>query len=131
MGSPRNTPKIIKFASNRVYTTSLQRPCSVHTTLPWRLYSVHDAATVRRQLLQRVHGAHTSHPQRSHGAHSVLTAIIAFKLFYLFILFGNPILQKVIYFFRRKLSKRDFDLHFCIMTSVWDFSNPPFYWMIS
>ena len=34
-------------------------------------------------------------------------------------------------FFRRKLSKLDFDLHFCIMTSVWDFSNPPFYWMIS
>jgi len=34
-------------------------------------------------------------------------------------------------FFRRKLSKLDIDLHFCIMTSVWDFSNPPFYWMIS
>ena len=34
-------------------------------------------------------------------------------------------------FFRRKLSKLDFDLHFCIMTSVWDFSNPPLYWMIS
>ena len=33
--------------------------------------------------------------------------------------------------FRRKLSKLGFDLHFCIMTSVWDFSNPPFYWMIS
>ena len=33
--------------------------------------------------------------------------------------------------FRRKLSKLDFDLHFCIMTSVWDFSNPPFYWIIS
>ena len=30
-------------------------------------------------------------------------------------------------FFRRKLSKLDFDLHFCIMTSVLDFSNPPFY----
>jgi len=33
--------------------------------------------------------------------------------------------------FRRKLSKLGFDPHFCIMTSVWDFSNPPFYWMIS
>jgi len=33
--------------------------------------------------------------------------------------------------FRRKLSQLGFDLHFCIMTSVWDFSNPPFYWMIS
>ena len=37
----------------------------------------------------------------------------------------------VVVFFRRKLSKLGFDLHFCIMTSVWDFSNPPFYWMIT
>jgi len=35
------------------------------------------------------------------------------------------------YIFRRKLSKLDFNLHFCIMTSVWDLGNPPFYWMIS
>ena len=42
----------------------------------------------------------------------------------------HPLLP-VMKVFRRKLSKLDFDLHFCIMTSVWDFSNPPFYWMIS
>ena len=32
--------------------------------------------------------------------------------------------------FSAQLSKLTFDLHFCIMTSVWDFRNPPFYWMI-
>jgi len=69
VGSPRNTPKNIKFASYSVYTTSTQRPYSVHTMFPRRLYSVHDASMARKQLLQR-----------SHGAHSVLTAIIAFKL---------------------------------------------------
>ena len=57
----------------------------------------------------------------------------------MFTVYGNPALEvdtniSVPYakhFFRRKLSKLDFDLHFCIMTSVWDFSNPPIYWMIS
>jgi len=91
--SPRNTPKNIKFASLSVYTTSSQRPYSIHTTFPQRPYSVYDASTARKQLLQRVHGAHTARPQRSQSAHSVLTAIIAFKLFYLFIILSNPILQ--------------------------------------
>ena len=34
VGLPRNTPKNIKFASNSVYTTSSQRPYSVHTMFP-------------------------------------------------------------------------------------------------
>ena len=71
VGSPRNTPKNIKFVSYSVYTTSSQRPYSVHTTFPQRLYSVHDVFTARKQLLQRVHSAHTA---RSRRAHSVLTA---------------------------------------------------------
>ena len=60
VGSPRNTPKNIKFVSYSVYTTSSQRPYSVHTTFPQRLYSVHDVFTARKQLLQRVHSAHTA-----------------------------------------------------------------------
>ena len=65
--SPRNTPTNIKFVSYSVYTMSSQRPYSVHTTFP-------------QQLLQRVHSAHTA---RSRHAHSILTAVIAFKSFYL------------------------------------------------
>jgi len=64
VGSPRNTPKHFKFASYSVYTTSSQRPHSVHTMFPQRLYSVHDASTARKQLLQRVHGASTAFVQR-------------------------------------------------------------------
>jgi len=71
VGSPRNTPKNIKFVSCSVYTTSSQRPYSVHTTFPQRLYSVHDVFSARKQLLQRVHSAHTA---RSRHAHSILTA---------------------------------------------------------
>jgi len=102
VGSPRNTPKNIKFASYSVYTTSSQRPYSVHMTFPQRLNSVHDVFTARKELLQRVHGAYMARTQRSHGAHtafsqraqSVLTAIIAFKIFYLsFYILSNPIVQ--------------------------------------
>ena len=93
VGSPRNTPKIIKFASYSVYTTSSQRPYSVHTTFPQHLYSVHDTSMVCKQMLQRVHSMHMVRPQRSHGPHSVLTVIIAFKFFYLFIILSNPIFQ--------------------------------------
>jgi len=50
-----------------VYTTSSQRPDSVHTTFPQRLYSVQGASTERKQLLQRIHGAHTARIQCSHG----------------------------------------------------------------
>jgi len=71
VGSPRNTPKNIKFVSYSVYTTSSQRPYSVNTTFPRRLYSVHDVFTARKQLLQRGHSAHTA---RSRRAHSVVTA---------------------------------------------------------
>jgi len=42
-----------KFASYSVYTTSSKRP-----------YSVHDLFTARKQLLQRVHGAHTASSRR-------------------------------------------------------------------
>ena len=72
VGSPRNTRKNIKCVSYSVYTTSSQRPYSVHTTFPQRLYSVHDVFTARKQLVQRVHSAHTAFSQRR--AHSVLTA---------------------------------------------------------
>ena len=71
VGSPRNTPKNIKFVSYSVYTTSSQRPYSVHATFPRRLYSVHDVFTARKQFLQRVNSAHTACSQR---AHIVLTA---------------------------------------------------------
>jgi len=77
VGSPRNTPKI----SNLSVIACTQRPYSVHTTFPQRLYSVHDVFTARKQLLQRVHSAQTA---RSWCAHSVLSAIIAFKIVYLF-----------------------------------------------
>jgi len=71
VGSPRNTPKNIKFVGYSVYTMSSQRPYSVHTTFPQRLYSVHDVFTARKQLLQRVHSAPSARTRR---AHSVLTA---------------------------------------------------------
>ena len=104
VGSPRNTPKTIKFVSYSVYTTSSQRPYIAHTTFPQRFYSVRDASTACKQLLQRVYGAHTARPQRSHGAHSVFTAIIAFKLFNLiFYYFEKPYFANtVIYFYFSK-----------------------------
>ena len=34
-------------------------------------------------------------------------------------------------FFSAYPSKLTFDLHFCIMTSLSDIRNPPFYWIIS
>jgi len=58
VGSPRNTPKNIKFASYGVYTASIQ-----HLRRASSCCSVF-----------------TARPQRSHGANSVLTVIIAFKL---------------------------------------------------
>ena len=78
VGSPRNTPNNIKCSSYSMYTTSSQRPYSIHTTFSQRLYSAHGASTARTQLLQRVH-----------GAHSVLMTIIAFKCFYLFIIWAS------------------------------------------
>jgi len=67
VGSPRNTPKNIKFVSYSVYTTSLQRPYSVHTTFPQRLYSVYGVFTAR---IRRAHSVLTARTQRSHGAHT-------------------------------------------------------------
>ena len=74
VGSPRKTPKNIKFVSYSVYTTSSQRPYSVHPKFPSRLYSVHDVFTARKQLLQRVHSTHTAFSWRAqspHGDYSV------------------------------------------------------------
>ena len=90
VGSPRNTPQNIKFASYSVYmcvlTASLQRPHDAPTASvqrPWRFYSAQAVA---------VYGAHTARSWRAQGvhtafsrrAHSVLTAIIAFKFFLFF-----------------------------------------------
>jgi len=58
-----------------MYTTSSQRPYSVHTTFPQSLYSVHDVSTARKQLLRRVHCVRTAF---SRHAHSVFTEIIVF-----------------------------------------------------
>ena len=80
VGSPRNTPKNIKFVSYSVYTTSSQRPYSVHTTFPQRLYSVNDVFTARKQLLQLVHSAHTARTQRSHGAHTASSVLSMLKV---------------------------------------------------
>ena len=79
VGSPRNTPKTIKFVNYSVYTTSSQRPYSVHTTFPQRLYSVnvffHSAHTVAAACSQRSHGAPTVRTHRSHGAHTTSSAL--------------------------------------------------------
>jgi len=92
VGSPRNTPKNIKFVSYSVYTTSLQRPHDVPTASLQRPWRFHSAQAVAAACLQRAHGAHTAFSRR---AHSVLTAIIAFKIFYLFFfILSNLILQK-------------------------------------
>jgi len=63
-GSPQNTPKNIKFASNSVCTTTSQLPNSVYTTFPQFLYNVHDASSVLKKLLQRVTSAITARTQR-------------------------------------------------------------------
>jgi len=65
VGSQGNMSKIIKFASNSVYTMSSQRSYSVHTMFPQHPYNVHDASMAGKKLLQRVHGAHTTFWQRS------------------------------------------------------------------
>jgi len=66
---------------------------------------------------------------------NISKTIISFNTFFCIysVLNGtfSSVFSRWLLIFRRKLSKLDFDLHFCIMTSVWDFSNPPFYWMIS
>jgi len=64
VGSPRNTPKNIKFVRYSVCTTSSQRPYSVHTTFPQRLYSVHDVFTARTR---RAHSVLTARTQSQTG----------------------------------------------------------------
>jgi len=86
VGSPRKTPKIIKFAIFIVYTTSSQCPHIVPTAPTRRLYSVDDAYTARTQLLERVRGALIVRIQRFHDYHSVpdflLTVHVLNKLFW-------------------------------------------------
>jgi len=77
VGSQRNTPKILNWPVK----ACTQRPHSVHTTFPQRLYGVHDASTAHKMLPQRVHGARTVRTQR---AYNVFTAIIAFKIFFFY-----------------------------------------------
>jgi len=82
VGSPRNTPKTIKFASYSVYTTFSQRPCSVHMAFPQRLYCVHGASTkgassccsVFTARPHRAHGALMASTQRSHCAHTTFSS---------------------------------------------------------
>ena len=93
MGSPRNTYTNITFASKSVYTASLQRPYIVHKTFPQRLYSVHDASTARKKLLQRVCRALMSRLRR---AYSVL---MAFKIFFLFSYFEKPYFATMVIYF--------------------------------
>jgi len=90
-GTPRNTPKIIKFVSYSVYTTSSQRPHDVPTASLQRPWRFHSAQAIAEACLQRAHGAHTAFSRR---AHSVFTAIIAFKIFYLFYFFWVTLLCK-------------------------------------
>jgi len=91
VGTPRNTPKNIKFVIYSVYTTSSQRPHDVPTASLQRPWRFHSAQAVAAACSQRAHGAHTAFSRRTH---SVLTAIIAFKIFYLFFfILSNPILQ--------------------------------------
>ena len=73
----------IKFASYSVYTSSAERPYSVHTTFLHRLCSVLDASTARKQLLQRVHAlsmikinAAAWYSRRMHSAHIALLATV-------------------------------------------------------
>ena len=69
VGSPQNTPKNIKFASNS--TTTSQLPYSVYTTFPQLLYNVHDAQKVAAMCCQYAHGAHTARIERSRGDRGV------------------------------------------------------------
>jgi len=52
---------------------------SVHITFSQRPYSVHDALTAHKKLLQRAHGTLT---ERTRRALSARTALIAFKFFF-------------------------------------------------
>ena len=86
----------IRQITNSMYTMSSQRPYSVHTTFPQHLYSVHDASTARKKLLQRVQGALT---ERTHRAYSVLTAIIALKIVLRFSFFEHPYFAYIVLYF--------------------------------
>jgi len=46
----------IKYATNSAHTKSSHRPYGVLTTFPQRPYSVHDAFTAHKNLMQRAHG---------------------------------------------------------------------------
>jgi len=71
VGSPRNMPKNIKFASYSMYTTSSQRPYSVQITFPVSLQ--------RPWRFQSVQGSCCSmFTARSRRPHTVLTARIFF-----------------------------------------------------
>jgi len=91
VGSPLNTPKI----SNLPVIACTQRPHSVPTASTLRSHSVFTASLTFSQRAssccsvftartRRAYGAHTAFSRR---AHSVLTAITAFKIYLLFILF--------------------------------------------
>ena len=91
VGSPRKTPKI----SNLPVIACTQRPHSVPTAPTQRSHSVFTASMTFSQRASSSRSVFTARKRRAHGAHtafslrahSVLTAIIAFKMFYFFILF--------------------------------------------
>ena len=82
LGSPRNTPKNIKFVSYSVYTTSSQRPYSVRTASTRRSHSVFRASMTFSQrassccsvftaCTRRARSVLTARTQRPHGDYSV------------------------------------------------------------
>jgi len=79
--------KNIKLASDSVPTLSLQRSHDVPTASlqrPWHSFSAQELAAA---FLRRAHDVLTAHTASTQRAHSVLTALIAFKAFYLYFIF--------------------------------------------
>ena len=78
VGSPRNTPKNIKFVSYSVYTTSSQRPPTASTQRSHNVFTASmtflqrasSCCSVFTARTRRAHGAHTARTQRSPGAHT-------------------------------------------------------------
>jgi len=66
--------------SNLPVITSSQRPYSVHTSFPQRLYSVCSEFTACTQRSHGVHSVLTVFMAFSRRAHSVLTVFLALKI---------------------------------------------------
>jgi len=100
VGLPQNMPKNIKLPVIACTQCSHSAP----TAFPQCLNSVRDASTSAGSccimFMARTHRSHSAHSPFSQRTHSILTAIIAFKILYIYFLnFEQPNFVNIVIYF--------------------------------